>query len=135
MAVDEGIVFFAAFFAVREGNFNVLADEMDRFVEWLFFHFLTQEIEQSVFGTEFFAVENDREIRVQVGIVAAHFFHELLTEFRLGRENRAVDIEAQSSAVRRFLRARIFHVLGDLTFRKLNRLGQAFAPRLDFEKY
>ena len=106
LAVDEGIVFLAALGGVGEGDLDVLADEVDRRIERLVFHFLAQQVQQAVLRAEFLAVENDRERRVQVGIIPAHLLDEGLLELRLGGENRAVDLEGEPRAVRAVVAAR-----------------------------
>ena len=134
LAVDEGIIFLAALGGVGEGDLDVLADEVDRRIERLVFHFLAQQVQQAVLRAELLAVEVDGERRIQIGIIPAHLLDEGLLEFRLGRENRAVEFEGEPRAVRAVVAARVLHVHGELAFGELEGLGFALAPCLDLEE-
>ncbi len=117
-----------------EGDFDVLAHEVDRRIERLVFHLLPQQVQQAVLRAKLLAVENHGERRVQIGIIPAHFLHEGLLELRLGRENRAVDLKRQPCPIRALVAPRMLHVHRELALGKLERLGFALAPCLDLEE-
>ncbi len=119
---------------MREGDLDIMPDQMDRRVERLRLHLLAQQIQQAVLGAEFLAVENDGQRRIQIRIVAAHFLHEGIAEFCLHGKQRAIDLEREPRAVETVVLARLLHVRGEQSFGKLQRLGLALPPCLDLEK-
>ena len=119
---------------MSEGNLYILPYQMNRRIKRLVLHFLAQKIEQTILGTEFLAVEDDRQRRIQIRIVPAHLLDEGVFEFRLGGENRAIDLEGQTRAIFPVFATRVFHVDREGTLRELECFGLTIAPRLDFEK-
>ncbi len=103
-------------------------------IERLVLHFLAQQIEQTVLRAELLAVEDDRERRIQIGVVAAHLLDERFLVFRLGGENRAVEFEGEAGAVHAVIAARVLHVHGEQALRELERLRLSVAPGLDLEE-
>ena len=107
---------------------------MNRRIKRFVFHLLAQKIEQAILGAEFLAVENHRQRRIQIRIIATHLFDEGIFEFRLHRKNRAVDLKGQARAIVPVVTARVFHIDRECALRKLECFRLTVAPRLDFKK-
>ena len=98
LSVDEAVVFLAVLFGVGEGDFNILAAQVDDGVEGLVVHAVVEQIGESFSGDDAASAQHDGQAGVQVGVVAQHRFHELVTEFVVLKE-RVVGLEENVSAV------------------------------------
>ena len=75
VAVDVAEMLLAVAVGVREGEFDVLGTGVDGIVKVVLLNFLLEQVEQPVLGLEALAVEREREVAVEVGVVpepAAH---------------------------------------------------------------
>ena len=71
-------------------NLDILAFEMDDRVERTNGHIFRQQVQQAVLGNEFFAVINQRQTRIEIGVVTQQFFDIVIAEMVVLKESFAV---------------------------------------------
>jgi hypothetical protein len=129
LAVDERVVFLAVVRAVREGDLDVLALEVDDRVERLAAEVLLEQVLQAVLGLERLAVEGEREAAVEEGVVPEHVLDELGAELEVLAEERLVRRELDEVPLRSSVFATLWSFFS-LPLLELDDLGLAVADRL-----
>ena len=129
LAVHEGPVFLAVVVAVRDGDFDVFAFEVDDGIKRLAAEFLREQILQAVLRAERLAIQREREPAIQERVVPQHVLDELGAKFEVLAEERLVRRELHERAIALgglgHARLRL-----ELSFFKIHDLRFALADRL-----
>ncbi len=80
LAVDEGKIGLAITRRMEKGKLDVLSSVMERFIEAILFDLFIQEIQKPIFRTDLFAIENESEARIEIGIVPEALEDQSLSE-------------------------------------------------------
>ena len=73
-------------------------DSIDFQVDFFRCHFLLEEIEQPFLRTKFLLVENQREARIKIGVIAAHALNDGGLEPGLLRKYLPIDLKGQTGS-------------------------------------
>ena len=98
LTIDKRIIILAVLVDMGEGDFNVVAFQVDNRIERLFAVALLQQIEQAVARHKLLTVENKRQTCVQIGVVAQHCLNVVGVEV-VGTKHRLVGRELHLGAV------------------------------------
>ena len=134
LTVHKAEEILARFIAVRKGDFNIRAAEVNDRIERRYAEVLLEQILEPVLRAELGAVEIQRQACVQIGIEAEHARENFLIEPKLCAEDRIVRLERQARTVGVGAFLRLLHFIDHLAFAELDGLRFAISVRLDFEE-
>ena len=109
LAIDETLVVFPVRIGVRNGDFNVVVDQVNNGVPRIFIEVVAQQVLETVVALELFTVQVQRERGIQVGVVPQQALH-MLHAVAVGLEHLAVRSERNHGAVAFFGLAPLFVV-------------------------
>ena len=99
LAIHKGVVFLAILLVgVREGNFDVVAFQVDNLIQGCGIHRVLQEVFQTIAAHDATAIVVYLQTCVQVGVVAQHVADKLVLELVV-EEERVVGCERDECAI------------------------------------
>lgn len=102
LAVDEGVVVLAVRVVVGERDFDVGITQVDDRIHRFAIQLVFEQVFEAVLGLNFFAVVDDGQPAVQVGVVPEHVFDVVVAKADLAKDF-GVRIETQRRAIFRIL--------------------------------